>query len=237
MSRLSVKLDHIATLRQARRAGYPDPITAAAIAEMAGAEGITVHLRGDRRHVQERDLEILQRTVQTRLNVMMACNQETVRLALNLGPAMVTFVPERSDELTTESGLDLDRNRDAISKATSLLKGSGIGVSLFIDPDVEMVKAAHKLDVDAVELNTGRYADAKQEIDRFRIYDRISASARAAHKLKLVVAAGHGLNYHNIKDIRYIQEIEEYNVGHAIVARAVLLGMDRAVREMADLLK
>lgn len=237
MSRLQVKLDHVATLRQARRAGYPDPVTAAAIVEMAGAAGVTVHLRGDRRHIQERDLEILKRTVQTRLNVMMACNQETVRLAMNLKPDLVTFLPERSDELTTEAGLDLERNRDAISKAVSLLKGSGVGVSLFIEPDVDMVKAAHKLDVDTVELNTGRYSDAKQEIDRFRFYDRIAVAARAAHKLKLVVAAGHGLTYHNARDIRYIQEIEEYNIGHAVVSRAVLLGLDRAVREMVDILK
>lgn len=237
MARLQVKVDHVGTLRRARRGQSPDPVTAASLAEMAGADGITCHLRGDRRHIRERDVEILKQTVTTRLTLQMDCNQEMLRLALNLKPNAVTFLPERSDEITTGSGLDLERNRDTLAKAIRLLKDSGVTVGLFIEPDVETVKAAHKLDADTVEINTSGFADLSQEIDRFRMYDRIELAAKTAHRLKLVVGAGHGLNYHSVKDIRYIQEIEEYTIGHAIIGRAVMVGMDQAVKEMARILR
>lgn len=237
MARLQVNVDHVATVRQARRSTYPDPVVAASMAEMAGAEGITVHLRGDRRHIQERDLEILRKTVQTRLNLEMALTQEMLKIALNIKPDMVTFVPERSDEVSTEGGLDLERSREGLAKAIPLLKQVGVDVSLFIDPDVDTIKGAYKLEVDTIELNTARYCDAKQEIDRMRSLEALENAAKAARKLKMVVAAGHGLNYHNIRDVRYIQEIEEYNIGHSIVARAVMVGFDQAVRDMVTLVR
>jgi pyridoxine 5-phosphate synthase len=237
MARLQVNVDHVATLREARRVGYPDPVVAAAMAEMAGADGITVHLRGDRRHIKERDLELLRQTVQTRLNIEMAATPEMVKIAQQIKPHQVTLVPERPDELTTEGGLDVIRARDAVQKAVSRLKEGDMQVSLFIDPDVEQIKAAHKLDVDTVELNTGRYCDAKFQVDRFHAYNNLVNAAKAAAKLNLVVAAGHGLHYHNVKDLHGISEIEEYNIGFSIVARAVLVGFDRAVREMVALLK
>lgn len=234
MARLHVNIDHVATVRQARKTVYPDPVHAAVLAELAGAEGITVHLRGDRRHIQERDLRILRETVQTKLNVEMAATQEMVRLALNYKPDIVTFVPERPDEITTEGGLEVSFNKDALSKHVSLLKEADFSVSLFIDPDLDQVRASHKVDADQIEINTAKYTEARDSDEARRELEKIVNAAKTASKLGMRVAAGHGLNYTNVRPVAAIPEIEEFNIGHAIIARAVLVGLERAVREMID---
>jgi pyridoxine 5-phosphate synthase len=236
-ARLGVNVDHVATLRQVRRATYPDPVAAAVMAELAGADQITIHLREDRRHIQERDLQVLRKTVATRLNLEMAVAQEMIRIAYEVKPDMVTLVPERREELTTEGGLDVVSGREAVRKAVKTLKDADIEVSLFIDPDLDQVKAAHRAEAQAVELHTGRYCDARLAADRRRELNRILDATKAASKLGLKVAAGHGLNYQNVLPVAAIQEIEELNIGHAIVAHAVLVGMERAVREMKALLR
>jgi pyridoxine 5-phosphate synthase len=234
--RLGVNVDHVATLRQARRAIYPDPVTAAALAEAAGAGQITIHLREDRRHIQDRDLKLLRETCQTLLNLEMAATQEMVKIAYEVKPDLVTLVPERREELTTEGGLDVAGQRDALAQVIRHLKDGEIQVSLFIDPDLDPVRAAHRLNADRVELHTGRYCEARNGRERSRELTRVVDAARAASKLGLGVAAGHGLNYENVEAIARIQEIDELNIGHAIVARAVLVGMDRAVRDMIALM-
>lgn len=235
--RLGVNVDHVATLRQARRTTYPDPVTAAALAELAGAGQITIHLREDRRHIQERDLRILRETVQTLLNLEMAATQEMVKIAYEHKPDVVTLVPERREELTTEGGLDVAAQRDPIAKIIKNLKDGDIPVSLFIDPDLDQVRAAHKVDADRIELHTGRYCEARNERERDRELARIVDAAKAAARLGMSVAAGHGLNYDNVLPIARIQEIDELNIGHSIVARAVLVGFERAVREMVELMR
>lgn len=237
MTRLGVNVDHVATLRQARKVGYPDPVTAAALAELAGAGQITIHLREDRRHIQERDLKILRETCQTMLNLEMAATQEMVKVAYEYKPDVVTLVPERREELTTEGGLDVNSQREVIARVVKTLKDGEIAVSLFIDPDLDQVKASHKVSADRVELHTGRYCDAPNEKDRQRELGRIIDSAKAATRLGMGCAAGHGLNYDNVRAVARIAEIDELNIGHAIVARAVLVGFDRAVREMVELLR
>lgn len=235
--RLGVNVDHVATLRQARKATYPDPITAAGIAELAGAEQITIHLREDRRHIQDRDLRVLRETVQTLLNLEMAATQEMVKIAYEYKPDMATLVPERREEVTTEGGLDVNAQKDLVSKVVKNLKDGDMIVSLFIDPDLDQVKAAHKISADRVELHTGRYCEARTEKERSRELSRIVDASKAAVKLGLGCAAGHGLNYDNVRPIARIQEIDELNIGHAIVARAVMVGFDRAVREMVEILR
>jgi pyridoxine 5-phosphate synthase len=235
--RLGVNVDHVATLRQARKATYPDPVTAAAMAELAGAGQITIHLREDRRHIQDRDLKVLRATVQTLLNLEMAATQEMVKVAYEHKPDMVTLVPERREELTTEGGLDVNSQRDTISKVAKNLKDGDITVSLFIDPDLDQVKAAHRVGAARIELHTGRFCEARTEKDRQREFSRIVDAAKTAGKLGLGCAAGHGLNYDNVRPIAKLAELDELNIGHAIVARAVLVGFDRAVREMVELLR
>jgi len=235
--RLGVNVDHVATLRQARKASYPDPVAAAAIAEMAGAEQITVHLREDRRHIQERDVRILRSSCQTTLNLEMAATQEMVKLAYEFKPDMSTLVPERREELTTEGGLDVNGQLDALKKVVRTLKDGEIVVSVFIDPDLEQVRASHRCGADRIELHTGRYCDARAAQARSRELARIVDAAKVAAKLGLGVAAGHGLNYVNVQPIARIREIDELNIGHAIIARAVLMGLDRAVRQMLELIK
>ncbi len=237
MTRLGVNVDHVATLRQARKVGYPDPVTAAAIAELAGAGQITIHLREDRRHIQERDLKILRETCQTMLNLEMAATQEMVKVAYEYKPDIVTLVPERREELTTEGGLDVSAQRELISRVVKTLKDGEITVSLFIDPDLDQVKASHKVSADRVELHTGRYCEAHNEKERQRELGRIIDVAKAATRLGMGCAAGHGLNYDNVRAIARVAEIDELNIGHAIVARAVMVGFDRAVREMVELLR
>jgi pyridoxine 5-phosphate synthase len=235
--RLGVNVDHVATLRQARRSTYPDPVTAAAIAELAGAGQITIHLREDRRHIQDRDLRILRETCQTLLNLEMAATAEMVKIAYEYKPDVVTLVPERREELTTEGGLDVNGQRENIGKITKNLKDGEITVSLFIDPDLDQVRAAHKVDADRIELHTGRYCEARNERERARELARIVDAAKAGARLGMGVAAGHGLNYDNVQPIARIQEIDELNIGHSIVSRSVFTGFERAVREMLELMR
>ena len=234
--RLGVNVDHVATLRQSRRTIYPDPVQAAVLAELAGADQITIHLREDRRHIQERDLSVLRKLVQTRLNLEMAATQEMVKLAYEAKPDVCTLVPERREELTTEGGLDVAGNRDGVRKVVKTLKDAEITVSLFVDPDVDQIRAAHRVEADVVEIHTGRYCDARLVQDRRRELARVVDAAKAAAKLGLTVAAGHGLNYRNVLPVVAIAEIEELNIGHAIIGHAIMVGMERAVREMKDLL-
>jgi pyridoxine 5-phosphate synthase len=232
MPRLGVNIDHVATLRQARRAPEPDPVHAAVLAELGGASGITVHLRSDRRHIQDRDVEILRKVVRTRLNLEMAATQEMLRLALTVKPDQVTLVPERLDELTTEGGLDVVLNSVQLRPVAKTLTEGGIEVSMFVDPDLEQVKESHKLDARAIEVNTAAYAEARDERTRESALRKVVDAARLARKLGLAVHAGHGLTYGNVGAVAAVSEIVELNIGHNIVARALLVGMERAVREM-----
>jgi pyridoxine 5-phosphate synthase len=234
MARLGVNIDHVATVRQARRAAEPDPVHAAVLAELGGAHGITVHLRADRRHIHDRDVEILRQTVRTRLNVEMAATQEMVRIALTVKPDQVTLVPERREELTTEGGLDVVLNSVQLKPVVRTLAEGGIRVSIFVDTDLEQVKECHKLDAHAVEINTAAYADARDEKARETALRRIVDAARLGRRLGLEVHAGHGLTYQNVRPIAQISELSELNIGHSVVSRAVLTGMERAVREMLD---
>jgi len=232
--RLGINVDHVATVRQARRAAQPDPAHAAVLAELGGAGAITVHLRGDRRHIQDKDLEVLKQVVRTRLNVEMAATQEMVRIALTLKPDQVTLVPERPEEITTEGGLDVALNATHLRPTVKTLQEATIEVSLFIDPELEQVKEAHKMGAQAVEINTAAWADAKGATSRQQSLSRITDAARLGRKLGLLVHAGHGLGYDNVGPIAALTEISELNIGHSIVARALLVGMERAVREMSE---
>jgi len=236
-TRLGVNVDHVATIRQARGTRYPDPVTAAAMAELAGAHQITIHLREDRRHIQDRDLRILRDTVQTRLNLEMAATDEMLDIALAVRPDSVTLVPEKREERTTEGGLDVAGAIDSLTVVCDQLMAADIVVSLFIDPDSESIEAASRLDVDVVELHTGDFAEADDDETRDGEVQRLESAARLATSCSLIVAAGHGLDYVNTPEIAAIEEIEELNIGHAIVARAVFVGFDQAVREMLALMQ
>ncbi|MBA2305842.1 MAG: pyridoxine 5'-phosphate synthase [Acidobacteria bacterium] len=233
--RLGVNIDHIATLRQARKGHDPDPIAAALLAEMAGAHGITVHLRGDRRHIQDRDVELLRNAISTRLNIEMAVTEEMGRIGSELAPHQVTLVPERPQELTTEGGLDVPSHAAAVHAFVARMHSAGVLVSLFVDPRPEQVHAAKASGADAIEINTGQYAEATGARAAEEL-KRIAEIARAAAAEGLEVLAGHGLNYVNVIPIVAITEIVELNIGHSIVSRASLVGMDRAVRDMVALL-
>lgn len=237
MARLAVNVDHVATIRQARGGKEPDPVLAAGLAEMAGADGIICHLREDRRHINERDLRLLRETVKTRLNLEMAAVEEIMEIALEVRPDLVTLVPERREELTTEGGLDVRAHPDHYRRAVERLKGGGIQVSFFVDPDPLQVQAAHGCGADIVEIHTGHYAEARTEAEATGQFGRIIKAVEEAVRLDLGVSAGHGLNYHNIKRFRGMSHIEEYSIGHSIVARAVLVGFEQAVRQMIDLVK
>ena len=234
--RLGVNIDHIATLREARKAAEPDPIAAAVLAEMAGADGITVHLRGDRRHIQDRDIEVLRRMVQTRLNLEMAANPAMVTLAATHKPDHATLVPERREELTTEGGLDVMLNQTLVRKTVVDLREAGVPVSIFVDPDYDQIRAIAKLEVRTIEINTAKYSEARRDEQAIAEADKVAQAARAAAKLGIRVLAGHGLTYRNVRRIVQIPEIEELNIGHSVIARAALVGMERAVREMKALL-
>ena len=236
MSRLGVNVDHVATLRQARGGREPDPIAAAVLAELAGADGIVVHLREDRRHIQDRDLQILRQTIQSKLDLEMAADEAMVKVALSVRPDLVTLVPERRQELTTEGGLDVAGHRERLKDIIARLHEGEIPVSLFIEPDLEQVRSAHKVGADLVELHTGRYANAVSVEDVQKEFDHLAQAAKLSGKLTMRVNAGHGLNYFNVSRLLTVTEIEEYNIGHSIIARAVLVGMDRAVREMKALI-
>lgn len=237
MAKLGVNIDHVATVRQARGTIEPDPIAAAVLAELAGADGITVHLREDRRHIQDRDVEILRKTIKTRLNLEMAATDEMVGIALKILPDMVTLVPEKREELTTEGGLDVVLHRQFIKKQVDLLRQGGIAVSLFIDPDIEQIKASHRVGASYIEIHTGRYCEAHDEETRKTELAKIELAVRAALKIGLRVNAGHGLNYQNVEPVAAIPGIDEFNIGHSIISRAVLVGMERAVRDMLALLR
>jgi pyridoxine 5-phosphate synthase len=237
MARLAVNIDHVATLREARKTDVPDPVMAAGIAEMAGAECIICHLREDRRHINDRDLMLLRQTIKTRLNMEMAAVDEMIEIARDVRPDMVTLVPERREELTTEGGLDVRSNPDWYAKVVERLSDKGIRVSFIVDPDPSQIKAAHSAGADIVEIHTGHYSEAVSEYEAEQRLKRISEAVDASADLKLGVSAGHGLNYCNIKRFKYIPRIEEYSIGHSIIARAIFVGLDRAVREMIDLIK
>ncbi len=236
MARLGVNIDHIATLRQVRQARYPDPVTAASIAELAGADNITCHLREDRRHIQDRDVKLLREVVQTHLNLEIAATQEMIRFALELKPQVVTLVPEKRQELTTEGGLDLISQSETIGKAIVLLREVGIKVSLFVNPDLDSIKLSHRLGAQVVEIHTGRYADADGHNEVQRELSRVQEAVAFATKLRLSIHAGHGLHYQNIETMASIEQIESFQIGHSIVARAVLVGFEQAVREMKSLI-
>ena len=233
---LSVNLDHVATLRQARRGKQPDPVAAAVIAELAGADGIIVHLREDRRHIQDHDLKLLRKVVKTRLNLEMANTEEILQIALKVKPDRVTFVPERRQELTTEGGLDVQANQRSLQKNIRRLKKAGIQTSLFIDPDPLQVKASKRVGAEFVEIHTGKYCEAPEEGSRRKEFERIARAIQQAHRLGLRVNIGHGLDYQNVSPFAQILGIEEYSIGHSIISRAVLVGLDRAVREMKSLI-
>jgi pyridoxine 5-phosphate synthase len=234
--RLAVNIDHIATIREARKAREPEPVAAALIAELAGAQGITVHLRGDRRHIKERDVELLRHVVSSKLNIEMAATAEMTGIAARIKPDQVTLVPEQPHELTTQGGLDVVANRGVVQEAVEALRRAGIRVSIFIDPDPAQVRASRDVGADAIEINTGAYADAVAADKPARV-QAVDSAAKAAAGLGLEVLAGHGLTYFNVRPIAAIEEITELNIGHSIVARASLVGLDLAVREMSALLE
>jgi len=242
MTKLGVNIDHIATLREARKTNEPDPVAAAVIAELAGCHGITVHLRSDRRHIQDRDVELLRETVKTRLNLEMAATEEMIRFAREIKPDTATLVPEFPGELTTQGGLDCVRNYDMVSAAAQELEAAGIAVSLFIDPEKQQVEAAQRIAAPIIEINTASYADAslyltlKTEVAAAEALEEIKAAAILADSSGIRVHGGHGLTYRNVRAVSQIPEIEELNIGHNIISRAVLVGLDTAVREMLALL-
>jgi pyridoxine 5-phosphate synthase len=233
--RLAVNIDHVATLREARKAREPEPVAAAILAELAGAQGITIHLRSDRRHIKDKDLELLRQVVTTKLNVEMAVTSDMARVALQFKPDQVTLVPERPQELTTEGGLDVVLHAAAVKDFTRQMHEAGVRVSLFIDANPDQVRKAKSVGADAIEINTGKYADAAAA-ERPAELARIVEASRLAVRHEIEVLAGHGLNYVNVIAIASVSEIVELNIGHSIVARAALVGMDKAVRDMVALL-
>jgi len=237
MPKLSVNVDHVATLREARRSFEPDPVAAAITAELAGADGITIHLRQDRRHIKDRDLRVLRDVVKTSLNLEMAATQEMLEKALEVKPDMVTLVPEREGEITTEGGMNVQDNYENLSRIIPQLQISGILVSLFINPEIESIKAAAKLKTDFVEMNPSMYSQPKNLGERIEELEKTERMVELAYKLHLGINAGHGLNYKNIVEIAKIKHIDEFSIGHSIVARAVLVGFERAVKEMLELVK
>jgi len=237
--RFFVNIDHVATVREARKTDEPDPVRAAVLVELAGADGITVHLREDRRHVNERDVDLLLRTVRTGVNLELAAGTEIVAMACDWGPMQVTLVPEKREEITTEGGLALgddsvfERTREAVEQ----LRAAGIRTSLFIDPDETVVRASADLGVEAIELHTGEFANATTPDEQGEQVERLRVASQLGRAIDLDVHAGHGLTYENVTPVAAIREIEELNIGHSIISRAVLVGMERAVREMHEILE
>ena len=237
MIRLGVNIDHVATVRQARRAAEPDLVAAAVLALLGGADGITVHLREDRRHIQDRDVRLLRQVVTSRLNLEMAAVDAIVDIACDVKPDEATLVPERRQELTTEGGLDVVAHQQVVGEAVSRLRAAGIEVSLFIDPDPRQIETAKLLGARAVEVQTARYSEARTEADRHRELRALEEAAGYARSHGLHLHLGHGLDYHNVQAVARIPGVEELNIGHSIVARAVLVGMERAVREMKEAIR
>ncbi|MDX2439307.1 MAG: pyridoxine 5'-phosphate synthase [Desulfobacterales bacterium] len=237
MAGLAVNVDHIATLRQSRGVSYPDPVAAAVLAELAGADGIVVHLRRDRRHIQDRDVRILRRVVQTKLILEMASTTEMLGIALDIKPDLVTLVPERREEITTEGGLDLVVHKTAVTETIGMLQNSGIPVSIFIDPKPEQLKLAHQANANMVEIHTGTFCDATTSRKKKQAFSKIVDAIKLSYKLRLGVNVGHGICYNTIKAFKGLKEIDEFSIGHSIVSRAALVGMERAVREMLAMVK
>ena len=237
MTHLAINVDHVATVRNARGIAEPDPVAAAAICELAGAAGIVVHLREDRRHIKDRDIRLLRETIKTRINLEMGANKEIIEIALNLKPDMVTLVPEKRQELTTEGGLNVSGQKKKLAKTIKQMDGAGIPVSLFVDPEIKQIKAAHAIGATYVELHTGRYCDATSETEREQEYQLIASAAEEAYQMGLRVNAGHGLDYQTTARIAALDTIEELSIGHAIIARAVFVGLDQAVREMKKIVR
>jgi pyridoxine 5-phosphate synthase len=235
MARLGVNIDHVATIRQARRTIEPDPVWAAVLAELGGAHGITVHLREDRRHIQDRDVRVLKETVQIKLNLEMAADDEVTRIALDVRPHQCTLVPEKREEVTTEGGLDVVGQRDRVAECVDRLLEAGIEVSLFIDPDERQIEASQELGAHGVELHTGRYADARTQPEQAREYAQLRKAGGIAVEHGLQLHMGHGLTYRNVVPVARIPDVGELNIGHSIVARAVMVGFTQAVREMREL--
>lgn len=235
MAKLGINVDHVATLRQARGTKYPDPLAAALQAEQGGADQITIHLREDRRHIQEEDVRVMRRSLQTELNLEMAATEAMVKFAIDVQPNQVTLVPEKRQELTTEGGLDCLKHLKSLAKWVPLLQQKGIRVSLFIDSEPKQIEAAKELRSDAIEIHTGCYADARLSREQQVELERIRQAAVLGKKLELWVACGHGLNYQNTTPVAQIPEIVEFNIGHAIIARALFVGIEPAVREMKKL--
>ena len=237
MARLAVNVDHIATVRQARGTDEPDPVLAAGLAELSGADGIICHLREDRRHINDRDLDILRKTVRTRLNLEMAAVEEMVEIACRVKPDLVTLVPEKREEITTEGGLDAKAHPEHYREVVKRLKGAGIGVSFFIDADPDQIDAAHAAGADVVEIHTGHYADAAGDSEADEQFQRIAAAVKKVAGMNMGVSAGHGLNYTNVKRFKALPQVEEYSIGHSIISRAVIVGLEKAVRDMIELVK
>lgn len=234
---LGVNIDHIATLRQARGTKYPDPVEAAILAERAGADAITLHMREDLRHIQPRDVKLIKEVIQTKMNLELAITDSMIDFALEIKPEECCLVPEKREELTTEGGLDVSSNFDAVKNAITKLKSQGMEVAIFIDPDLQQIELSKKAGADAVEIHTGCYADAKDSRVKEKELLRIRQSAEYAAKLKLIVNAGHGLHYHNIKPIAKIKELNTLNIGHSIMARAFFTGITQAVEDMRKLMQ
>jgi pyridoxine 5-phosphate synthase len=234
MAELSVNVDHVATIREARKTNVPDPVAAAVLVELAGADGITIHLREDRRHIQDRDLKLMRQMVKTRLNLEMAATKEMVLIALDTKPDKVSLVPEKREEITTEGGLDVIKHKNQLKNVIRKFHDQKIPVSLFIDPELAQVECSKTIGGDAIEINTGKYSELKTDSEIAKEFKKIQDAVDAAVKLGLNVNAGHGLTYKNVAKIASIQAIEEFNIGHNIVARAVMVGLDRAVKEMIE---
>lgn len=237
MVRLGFNVDHVATLREARKGNLPDPVAAAIVAEMAGVDGIVCHLREDRRHIKDKDFYLLKEMVKTHLNLEMAATDEMIKIATEVTPDMVTLVPERREEITTEGGLDVVGNLDWVEEVIKQLHDHNIVASLFIDPDIQQIKAAARCSADYVELHTGQYANAEDLSAIADEIEKLRSMAMAAQKLGLGVSAGHGLNYHNVRDVLEIEQIEELNIGHSIIAKSLMVGVEKAVREMLAIIR
>lgn len=234
MTRLHVNIDHIATLRQARGVNYPDPVNGVSVVEMAGAQGITIHLREDRRHIVDRDVALIKQTVGTTLNLEMAAADEIIKIAQNTGPDICTLVPEKREERTTEGGLAVADDMDRMKKVVATLKASGIRVSLFIDPVEREVRASKEVGADIIELHTGDYCEADSADRQTAELEKLKTAASLGNSIGLAVAAGHGLHYHNVREVANIPEVEELNIGHSIIARAVFVGLEKAVIQMLE---
>ena len=236
MVQLAINVDHVATIRQARGINEPDPVTAAAICELAGASGIVVHLREDRRHIQDKDVYLLRKTIKTKLNLEMGANKDIIAIALDVVPDMITLVPEKRQELTTEGGLDVVSQKKKLAKVVKKFDKAGIPVSIFVDPDGEQIKASQDIGAQFVEIHTGRYCDAQLETEREKEFEMIANAADEAHQLGLIVNGGHGLNYQNTAPIAALDTMEELSIGHAVISRSVFCGLETAVRDMLKII-